>query len=149
MPTRLWERWSRRAAGDCPFGLVFRPGGRADSPAISSWTYSPRYFPAGFSIEVASGIPANEPLLFYLPFAKPLLVEDIEPIVAITIHLPNTRSLSPALEALVAAGVVNVEPAHEFFVDLIHAGDSPGIIDIRPRLPLRFVPSRGVGRARH
>jgi len=157
-PTRLWERWSRRAVGDCPFGLVFRPGNRGVHEPISSWTYRPRYFPDGYAIEVALGIPANEPLLFYLPFARPLLVEDVEPIadgpkigpiVGITIHLPNTRSLSPALDALVTAGRVTVEPAHEFIVDLIHAGASPEIIDMRPRLALRFVPSRGAQRSRH
>ena len=157
-PTRLWERWSRRAEGDCPFGLVFRPGKRGAPGPISSWTYRPQYFPQGYAIEVALDIPANEPLLFYLPFAQPLLVENVEPIaggpkigpiVGLTIHLPNTGSLSPALDALVAAGCVTVEPAHEFFVDLVHAGDSPGIVDMRPRLALRFVPARGAQRSRH
>ena len=42
----------------------------------TSWTYAPTYFPPGFSIEVARDMPANEPLLFYLPFAKPALVEN-------------------------------------------------------------------------
>jgi hypothetical protein len=156
-PTRLWERWSRRAQ-DCPFGLVFRPGGRLATGTIPAWTYAPAYFPKGFSIEVASGIPPGEPLLFYLPFAQALLVEDVQPgadgprigpIVGITIHLPNTGSLSPALDALVAAGRVTVEPAHEFSVDLVHAGDAPEIVDLRPRLALRFVPGRGERRRRH
>jgi len=156
-PTGLWERWSRRTR-DCPFGLVFRPGGRPATAPIPAWTYAPRYFPAGYSIEVARGIPPNEPLLFYLPFAQGLLVEDvvpvadgprIGPIVGITIHLPNTCSLSPALEALVAAGRVSVEPAHEFLVDLIHAGDAADICDLRPRVALRFVPGRGERRQRH
>ena len=155
-PTGLWERWSRRAQ-DCPVGLVFRPGGHSATPAISSWTYAPRYFPKGYSIEVARDIPPNEPLLFYLPFAKGLRVEDVEPgadaprigpIVAITIHLPETRSLSPALEALVAAGRVSVEPAHEFLVDLIHAGEFAEMVDLRPDLALRFLP-HGARRQRH
>ena len=25
-PLRLWERWSQRRQGTCPFGVVFRPG---------------------------------------------------------------------------------------------------------------------------
>src|SRR6188768_212035 len=75
-PTQLFERWQKRAGDACPFGLVFRPGKSSPSRAISSWTYTPGYFPKGFSIEVARDIPANEPLLIYLPFARPALVED-------------------------------------------------------------------------
>lgn len=149
--TRLYERWQRRANGACPFGLVFRsgPGGPAVPPV--SWTYAPRYFPAGFSIEVARDLPANEPLLFYLPFAKPALVENlgpdegvvrIGPITGCTVHLPQTQVLSPALNALVDAGLVTVEPAREYLLDLFHTGGTSQIIDLRPQLALRLLPTR-------
>jgi hypothetical protein len=155
--TRLFERWRQRAVA-CPFGLVFRPGAKAPAEPPASWTYVPRYFPKGFSIEVAHGIPANEPLLFYLPFARPALVENVEladdtvhigPITGATIHLPQTDSLSPALHALVAAGAISVEPAREYFLDLFHAGGPSQILDLRPQLPLRLLPAQSTPRARH
>ena len=149
--TRLYERWQLRANGACPFGLVFRPGPRGPQVPPASWTYAPRYFPPGFSIEVARDPPANEPLLFYLPFAQPSLVENLGPaegavrvgtITGCTVHLPQTHVLSPALNSLVAAGVVSVEPGREYLLDLFHAGGTSQIIDLRPQLPLRLQPAR-------
>src|SRR6478736_2891651 len=77
--TRLFERWQRRGNGACPFGLVFRPGPRGPVVPPASWTYAPRYFPPGFTIEVARDLPANEPLLFYLSSEKPSLLEILGP----------------------------------------------------------------------
>jgi hypothetical protein len=156
-PTGLWDRWRRRAEGACPIGLVFRPGRRALPRPIESWSYQPSYFPQGFSIEVATGIPENEPLLFFLPYAKPALVEEADPSVAARVgaildavlHLPLTGALSPALEALVAAGVLAVEPSRQYFIDLRHVGGSTELLDARPRLPLRFVPARQAAGSRH
>ncbi len=148
-PTQMFDRWEARAGAACPFGLVYRPGKSPPAHEISAWTYTPKYFPKGFTIEVAHGIPANEPLLFYLPFARAALVEDVElapgaarigAIVDVTLHLPDTGSLSPALEALVAAGSVKVEPGREYLLDLKHVGGSKETIDMRPEMPLRFVP---------
>jgi hypothetical protein len=148
-PIGLWDRWQRRANGACPFGLVFRPGARSPATPPSSWTYVPQYFPPGFSIEVARDIPDNEPLLFYLPFARPALVENvvpapgkvqIGPVSGTTLHLPDTSSLSPALNSLVAAGVVSVEPGKEILLDIYHQRSTSEIIDLRPKLPLRFLP---------
>jgi hypothetical protein len=150
--TQLWERWSRRGAGVCPFGMVFRPGRNPPRAPFPSWTYAPGYFPAGFSIEVARDIPEHEPLLFYLPFARPSLVEErptmpggvqIGAISGVTIHLPEVARLSPALDELVAAGTLTVEPAREFLVDLQQVCGTSEIIDLRPKLPLRFHPAAG------
>jgi hypothetical protein len=158
-PTRLWDRWTRRHDGACPFGLVFRPGGRREVEGIQSWTYTPRYFPKGFTIQVAKDIPENEPLLFYLPFARPALVEDVRSpsahhaqvgaIVSATLHLPETATLSPSLQALVAAGIVAVEPSREYLLDLFHVGGSKEFVDMRPELALRFRPARRASDAKH
>jgi hypothetical protein len=99
---------------------------------------------------VARDIPASEPLLFYLPFAKPSLVEDLAPmpggvqigaISGLTIHLPEVARLSPALDGLVAAGTLTVEPAREFLVELHQVSGASEIIDVRPKLPLLFHPA--------
>lgn len=156
--TQLWDRWTRRKEGSCPFGLVFRPGGRAAVAPIPTLAYSPRYFPPGFTIDIASGLPQNEPPLFHLPFAKAPRVEDtkvaapgpeVGSIVGITLHLPAASTLSPALDALVAAGVVSVEAARDYFLEVLHVGGSTEFIDLRPVLPLRFVPARRSRDARH
>jgi len=148
--TGLWDRWINRHNGSCPIGLVFRPGPKPAPTPFASWSYVPKYFPAGFSIEVARDIPANEPLLFYLPFARPALVEDVAPlpggaqigsVCGTTLHLPDTTSLSPALNALVAKAVVSVEPGQALMVDVHHEQGSREIIDLRPKLPLRFIPA--------
>jgi len=148
--TGLWDRWINRHNGSCPIGLVFRPAVTGSPSPFRSWSYRPRYFPEGFSIEVALDIPPNEPLLFYLPFARPALVEDVAPmpggaqigaVDGTTLHLPDTSGLSPALNALVSSGVVSVEPGREILVDVHHHPGSREIIDLRPKLPLRFLPS--------
>jgi len=146
--TGLWDRWINRRNGCCPFGLVFRPASAGTPTPFPSWSYVPKYFPAGFSIEVALDIPPNEPLLFYLPFARPALVEDVAPapggvqigaVGGATLHLPETGSLSPALNSVVAGGVVTIEPGQEFLVDIQHDG-ARDIIDLRPTLQVRFLP---------
>jgi hypothetical protein len=148
--TGLWERWQSRATGGCPFGLVFRPRVPGQPSPFPSWSYVPQYFPAGFSIDVALDIPASEPLLFYLPFARSPRAKERDPvpggaqvgtICATTLHLMHTGSLSPALESLLAAGVLAVEPGQKPRIDLEHVLGSSEIIDLRPILPLRFLPA--------
>jgi hypothetical protein len=130
---------------------VFRPGPRAPELPPASWTYKPGYFPPGFSIEVARNPPSNEPLLFYLPYARPSLVENVDlpedavhigAITGATVHVPDAGALSPALSALVASGVVAVEPAREYLLDLFHSGGTLQSLDLRPLLPLRLLPAR-------
>src|SRR5690348_10839908 len=69
--TRLFERWSQRAAGACPFGIGFRPAGTmVEKPPFPSWQYAPAYLPSGFSIQFAEGTSLQEPELFYLPWPR-------------------------------------------------------------------------------
>lgn len=67
--TRLFERWSGRSSGACPFGLCFRPAnGSADVP-FAGWPYAPGYLPPSLSIHVgANSERLDEPMLFHLPF---------------------------------------------------------------------------------
>jgi hypothetical protein len=70
-------------------------------------------------------------------------------IVGVTLHLPVTATLSPALDALVADGVISIEPARDYLLEVLHVGGSTEFIDMRPELPLRFVPARRARDARH
>jgi len=49
--------------------------------------------------------------------------------------------LSPALNSLVEARAVTVEPAREYLLDLFHSGGTTQIIDLRPQLALRLLPA--------
>lgn len=91
--TRLWDRWSRRCAGACPFGVLLRAGsgdGRLGAP-FPTWKYVPEYLPAGFAIEVAQDTPLTEPELFYLGFQREPARRGRSPL---TIRLQ--RRISPA-----------------------------------------------------
>lgn len=62
----LWERWSRREAGACPFGICYRPASEAGiAPPFESWHYQPPYAPITIAVAVTSDN-FDEPLLFYL-----------------------------------------------------------------------------------
>ena len=159
-PTQLFDRWQKRARRRCPFGLVFRPGKSPPAREIPTrGPTRPGYFPKGFSIEVARDIPANEPLLFYLPFARPALVEDVETSVRCGAHRRHRGcDAAPAAYQRVCRRrsmrwsprvSVKVEPAREYLLDLKHVGGLEEPIDLRPQLmPVRFVPlDRGCGAA--
>lgn len=53
-PTYLWERWSGRAQGTCPFGVCLRPveGQAPEILPFPTWNYQPTYFPAGVAIPI-------------------------------------------------------------------------------------------------
>src|SRR5258705_2413253 len=70
--THLWERWSGRSAGACPFGLCFRPvAPHADKPPFSTWDYCPPYLPDTLSLAVGTNAAVLvEPFLCYLAFAR-------------------------------------------------------------------------------
>ena len=67
-PTRLWDRWSARRTGACPFGLVFRRGTETDlTLPFPTWSYRPGYLPEGLAIEIAVETPIEELEFFFLP----------------------------------------------------------------------------------
>src|SRR5580692_4398006 len=80
LPTRLWERWSKRATGTSPFGIVFRASGEDLAAPFPTWAYYPSYLPAGLAIQIAEGTGLHEPELFYLPFLKVRGIRASEPL---------------------------------------------------------------------
>jgi hypothetical protein len=149
--TQLWHRWHHRVAGACPFGLVFRPSGDSEVDApFPSWSYKPSYLPADLCIEVGSGISTCEPLLFYLPFARRrnrvhpepgIHSAEVPEIVAICVSLPDSSMLSAGVRGLIDASLLRVRTAPDYLLELALHGDRTTPIDLRPDLPLAFVPA--------
>ena len=70
LKARLFERWSKRNEGACPFAIIFRPADAsvAAEPPFPTWAYRPSYMPAGVSIDIAKDTPLSGPEFFYLGF---------------------------------------------------------------------------------
>jgi len=147
-PTRLWERWSKRQAGACPFGVILRPSAdaREGGPPFATWSYHPQYMPPDVAIEIATGTPLGEPELFYIPFARRPDVIGREPIT----HASGFREISGARIGLAppgasslaaqqaeAAGVLSFVTEAEHVLTLGFDGERAGrAADLRPELPL-------------
>src|SRR5262249_3222847 len=54
-PLRLWERWSGRLAGSCPFGVCLRPSrpGVNELP-FPAWAYRPSYLPDSLCFHIGT-----------------------------------------------------------------------------------------------
>jgi len=155
LPTGLWEHWSRRASGACPFGLVFRP--RPDSVAeapFPTWSYGPAYLPSGFSIEVGRDTALSEPQLFYLPFARRRDHSGREPtahaagidrITRVSVSTPSEHEPSQTLALALAAGLFAIRRGPAYLLELGFDGKGTAPIDLRPDLPLLFNPHRKEG----
>lgn len=146
--TRLWQRWSLRGQGACPFGIVLRPAADAHprQPPFPTWTYAPSYLPPGLAIEVAVDTPLNEPEFFYLGFQRGRAREGQEPIahaIAATdithlrIGMPGPGPHSLAARSAAAAGVLSFNASSEYVLDLTLDGAvACETADLRPGLPL-------------
>lgn len=147
-PTRLWERWSERRGGACPFGILLRPGaeGGAIGPPFPTERYQPRYLPPHLAIEIALGTPMHEPGLFHLGFQRGHAGRAQEPtahangateITSVGIGLPGEAPRSAALQSVEAMGVVDFHPAESFVMELTCDKAIRGKrVDLRPDLPL-------------
>lgn len=146
--TRLFERWSQRSAGACPFGIVLRPAAatpQAEAP-FPTWAYRPAYLEPPNDLDVALDVPLAEPALFYVAFARPRGSAAGEPaahgipvgdVTAVTIDGPAASPRSAAAEAITALGLVTYRPAKSWVLHLVFDGGKSGQLeDMRPELPL-------------
>jgi hypothetical protein len=152
-PTHLWERWSGRDSGACPFGLCFRPDAdHVGGPPFSTWKYRPPYLPDPLSLAVGTNAAElAEPLLCYLTFAR--RTDGVRPgrlqpldhpaglreITRVTLAGPWPGRPSEALQPLMRSGPVgwraSEAPLAEFGFDGEKGGNAH---DFRPALPLVF-----------
>jgi len=146
LPTRLWERWSRRGQGACPFGVVLRPAdGAVDAGApFKSWAYRPQYMPAGLAIDIARATPLSGPEFFYLGFQRDRARLGQEPVdhtlpirslTMVTLSRPR-EGRSEAASVLEAAGVLAFRDSDEYLLELQFDEATRGHADLRPVLPL-------------
>jgi hypothetical protein len=150
-PTRLWQRWTNRQDGTCPFGVCLRPAtSSGESIAFSSWAYRPPYLSETLSIAVGTNSDVlTEPMLFQTPFGKRpdrYPIEKAQPLE----HNPRLREItrvelvtpvadrpSPEFQAVINTNQVRVRVGVEYCVELGFDGEVQGHeVDFRPGLPL-------------
>jgi hypothetical protein len=146
--TRLWERWSKRMSGACPFGIVLRAGVTAFTAGcpFSSWAYRPSYLPPNLSIDVAAGTPLEEPEFLYLGFQHARARQGLEPtshkipvnrLSSVGVSLPASVSCSSAARALEKTGLVRFTAADDYVISLTFDGSAPDqTADLRPDIPM-------------
>ena len=151
-PTRLWERWTGRDEGACPFGIGFRPGpGAKEKPPFATWEYRPAYLPEPLSLQVGINCELpTEPFLFFLPFAlrrpdaqtgarrQPLQhAAGLREITHVELVIPQAHSPSPELRSLVDNRLVRISEGAKPLMTLGFDGEAQGKhADFRPALPL-------------
>ncbi len=147
----LWERWTHRATGACPFGFLFRPTAQSSlGLPCFTWEYRAPYLPESLSIQVARNANnPSEPMLCHLPFARrpdrqaadmrqPLEhAAGFSEISRWELTLPSPTESSPELKAAGDAGLVPLRNGPEYLVELGFDGEKKARhADLRPVLPL-------------
>jgi hypothetical protein len=149
--TRLWERWSNRQDGACPFGICLRPTIDSVVPvAFPSWAYHPPYLPETLSIVVGTNSDVlTEPMLFQTPFGKrpdQFPAEKAQPlehpvglrqITRVEIISPVTNIPSLEFQAVIDTHQVKLRSGTKYCVELGFDGEIAGQqVDFQPELPL-------------
>jgi hypothetical protein len=148
--TRLWERWSGRNSGACPFGLCFRLAqGEHGEPPFANREYRPAYLADPLCIQIATNVDALvEPMLCHLSFARrpdsysearrqPLdHPAGLREVTRVELATPATKA-SPELKAIVKANLVQWRTGPDYHIQLGFDGETLGRnVDCRPALPL-------------
>jgi len=149
--TRLWERWTNRNDGACPFGICLRPAtSSSETAAFPSWSYHPPYLPRTLSIAVGKNSDVlTEPMLFQISFGQRpdrYSAQKSQPldhglglreVTRVELVSPTAKNPSPEFQALIDTSQVKLRAGEEYWVELGFDGEVQGEqIDFRPRLPL-------------
>jgi hypothetical protein len=150
-PLRLWERWSRRAEGACPFGLVFRTGQPVGPLPFPAWRYRPPYLARssdGLHIGMSSECVEEPQLACFRGGCRPdaRSAEGRQPLehkaglrelTALRLFSPYTAARSAALRAAEQTGAFGLLAGPEYLAELGFDGERQGRrADLRPALPL-------------
>jgi len=145
-PTKLWERWSGRGTGTCPFGIIVRPANAEhQSVPFPAQEYQPIWLPPDLKIYL-SPARLEEPMWLFMPFLERLQHEKrfvehpngAREITRLTLIAPVPLR-SPAAHALVEEATLSVGEGPDYLamIELDH-GLRQNSIDFRPHLPLVF-----------
>ena len=143
-PTLLWERWSSRQSGACPFGIITRPANtRVTTVPFPAREYQPEWLAPGLKIYLApAGL--EEPMWLFMPFLQEFHHER-----RFVVHPNGTRDItrltlttpaplrSPAAQALVEHAVLSICEGSEYFLTIeLDKSLRQVARDFRPHLPL-------------
>ena len=143
--TRLWDRWSARRQGGCPFGLVFVSDAGQSALPFPTWPYAPAYLPEGMTIEIALDTPLDEPEFFVLPAltrssSTPRPEQVALPgstITGLRLASPAGRMTSAAARWAESTGLLTFEVSDAFRLEVTFDDAGAGhLADARPGLPL-------------
>ena len=145
-PTRLWERWSQRRSGTCPFGIAFSPTG-IDTPEspFESWAYNPKYLPPDKRILFATGTDLQEPELFYLAWPNTAGTSMLQPrdhlssfvrLTSASVGLPNVASLSEPSRVVQSAGLLSFYESEQYELTLEFQSEEALHVNLGPTLPV-------------
>jgi Glyoxalase-like domain len=143
-PTLLWERWSSRQSGACPFGIIARP---ANTPITTvpfpAREYQPEWLAPELKIYLApSGV--EEPMWLFMPFLQGLHQErrfvahpnGAREITKLTLTTPVPLR-SSAAQALVENAILSIREGSEYLLTIeLNKSMRQVVRDFRPHLPL-------------
>lgn len=143
-PTQLWERWSGRMSGACPFGILVRPANTETTTApFPVQEYRPTWLPPDLRMYLApAGV--TEPMWVFVPFLRRSHHEKhfaVHPngageITGLTLTTPLPFE-SSAAQALIEGAVFSVREGSDYLLVLeLDHGSRQEHRDFRPRLPL-------------
>lgn len=143
---RLWERWSERASGACPFGIVFSPVGTyIPPPPFASCAYHPNYLPPQKPIYIAQGTSMQEPALLYLGWPNPRQSVASEPkqhrapllkFQSVSVGLPSIAALSEACADASDCGLLKFHRSDSYEMHLYFQASKKVAFDLRAGLGL-------------
>jgi hypothetical protein len=141
-PLRLWERWSGRAPGACPFGICLRPVEQQGQPPFTTWEYRPPYLPPPLVIHMGQNSESiGEPLLFHASFGRQTYTSPrralFRALTAMRILGPNAAAPSVEMQAAVQTGALIYREGPEHLMEIGFDEERQGRReDLRPALPL-------------
>ena len=143
-PTLLWDRWSGRQSGACPFGIIVRPANTGMTAVpFPSREYRPEWLAPDLKIYLApAGV--QEPMWLFMPFLQRLHHEQrfvahpngAREITKLTLTTPETLQ-SPPAHALVENAILSIREGTEFLLAIeLDRSARHSARDFRPHLPL-------------
>lgn len=148
-PLALWERWSGRHGGACPFGVVVRPshGDGSGVPPFHTWAYRPNYLPPGVGFDIASNVRLTEPMFVWTgagprshPHAGPTAHGIGSTVTGVRITSPVAEERRcEAAQVLAALGTVTFDTGDAYLLELtLDEGRAGKVAHLRKTLPLRL-----------